>query len=380
MSKNNSEKNIYLQAKRASKVFDIPLSRAKDVVAQSIYRCHDYIDLSRKIRSKSLKASAYPFSKVSPENGEDALAYLNNHVEHLKERFSKCLAKPISQRAFSKSIQRIFGFEAEENLLDDFYSFSNYGWKVYTKIQGNKDTVYYKDFTLNGVMYRLLAVNVITACSFQNNSLNQVQVLYSEFQKYQFPPIAWRRWEEWQEEADIYFNTIGIKDAPQKNAFNSVAKPKNQQQEEFQQNVNKFLTVIKNENLVSKLQTVQMSNFDYLMIGFAVDEGEIVGETLDYYLTDENLHNFKTAFSVGDGTICLEVFEVNEEGKYIGVDIDYYAEAKQCYSAFNDYIEKYIVINKRRYEAFFRPCFEVESDRLNGSTLVTTETCMDKLL
>ena len=113
-----------------------------------------------------------------------------------------------------------------------------------------------------------------------------------------------------------------------------------------------------------------MSNFDYFMIGFAVDEGEIVGEKLDYYLTDENLHNFKTAFSVADETICLEVFEVNEEGKYIGEDIDYYVEVKECYNAFTDYKENYIVINKRRYEAFFRPCFEIESDRHNSRSLV----------
>lgn len=375
MSKISYSKNIYLQAKRASKVLDVPLTKAKDVVAKSIYHCHDFQDLERKFEQNSLKSSVYPFCQISPSDDKASLEYLKSNIEVIGKRLSKLLVKPISYMALTKAILRIFGFKNEGEPLRPPLYFEHNEWRVASNLDENETSVYFKDFYINDVPFRLLAINVITECSFDENSLIELRELHSELIKFPFAPIKWRDCEHWQQSADIYLKKTQSGSNSDVNAFGKVRLPMNAQQAEFQKNVYELLETVEAEYRVDKVRVQQISSLEFYFIGYPIDGSKISSATKSFYLTEEHIFNNKCIFAIGDGVICLELFEHNNDGEYIGEDLDYYQDVSAKFQQFYDVEPGLIIIEGKQYSAFLRSCIGVEFERYYNMPLVLIGDC-----
>lgn len=374
MSKVSYSKNIYLQAKRASKVLDVPLTKAKDVVAKSIYHCHDFQDLERKFEQNSLKSSVYPFCQIFPSDDKASLEYLKSNIEVIGKRLSKLLVKPISYMALTRAILRIFGFKNEGEPLRPSLFFEHNDWSVASHLDENETSIYFKDFYINDVPFRLLAINVITECSFDENSLIEIKKLHSELTKFQFAPIKWRDCEHWQQSADVYLSSRHSGSNSDWNAFGKVSLPMNAQQAEFQKNVYELLEIVETEYRVDKVKVQQISSLEFYFIGYPIDGNEISSPNTSFYLTEEHIFNNKCIFAIGNGVICLELFEHDCDGEYIGEDPDYYHAVSSKLHQFYDVKPDLVVIEGKQYSVFLRSCMRIEFERYHDMPLVLIET------
>lgn len=375
MSKVNFYKNIFLQAKRTSKVFDISLTKAKNLLASAVYQCHDFDDLISKFESNSLKTAVYLYCQLEPKARDEVKAFLKQNFETLSERFSKHLFLPHSQVALIKAIYRIFGLDVQDlvSAVDTNFVFEE--WKIYPDIKGNKDAVFFKDFLLNDTPYRIIAINVVTADSFQNHSAWEIETLRDELAKYRFAPVMWRDWSNWENEATTFFNTIGFGSAPHGESFNMLTQPRNGQQEEFQLILSNLLSSVAKENIVGEMRTVQIGSNYYYVFGYPISRQKITDSYISFYLNSEHIVNEKCFFGIGSGLICLEIFEQNEEGLCISDNIEYFAEFSGVFDSFRDVEFQTITIGGKRYEAFFRPSMSIEYERLFTSSLTPNGEC-----
>lgn len=373
MSKINFSKNIYLQAKRTSKVFDISLTKAKDLLACAVYRCHNFDDLISKFESNSLKKAVYGYCQIEPNASDDVKAFFQKNVDTLSCQFSKYLTAPYSHVALIRAIYRIFGFEVQDVVLAVESSFVFNEWKVYPEIKGNKHTVFFKDLMVNDIPYRIIAVSVVTPDLFQNHSAFEVQTLRDELSKYRYAPIMWRDWNDWEDEANNFFNTIGIGSAPHGEAFNKLVQPKNAQQEEFQFQLSNLISSVAKEQVVGEMMPVQIGNYYYYVFGYPISQDSLTESTMNFYLSNDHILNERCVFGLGSGLICFELFEQSAEGSCISDNIEYFAEFSGVFDCLKNVEFQPITIGGKIYEAFFRPCMTIEYERLYSSSLTLKE-------
>lgn len=356
MPNNNSTKNIFLQAKRASKLLDIPLTKAKDLIANSIYQCHNYEDLLNKLANNSLKASVYPFCKVHPNSGIDAQSHIEKNLDTIAKRFKKFLNVSVEKIPLFTLIWRIFGLQNQSSINQVFPHISLENWQLYPPLSSEENPTSYYDIKINNVPFRILATRIITSCMFTDNSLNELLTLKSEFSKFKFPPIMWSDWKHWQDKALLSFNSIGLGNGPQQPIFEKLAEPKCDFQKTFQDRLYESISALSEEFVGTNIRYCEFDQHMFYIIGFPINNESSTLDYLDIYLTNEHVKNGKCLFNFEDNLLALELFEINNEGEFVGDYDDYYKALSCSLQEFEEAMRKIIVIDGKQYEAYMRPC------------------------
>ncbi|WP_299073711.1 hypothetical protein [uncultured Paraglaciecola sp.] len=351
---NNLTKNIYLQAKRTSKILDIPLTQAKKLIAQSIYQCHDFNDLCNKLDSYSLKASVYPYCKLHPNSDEDSKNHILNNIDILTERLSKYLTAPLCQYSLLDLIWKIFGFHNKARLDQVFPHFPMENWRPYEPVSKDKVSVLYNDFKINNVSFRMLLTKLVCADMFINNTQNELTVLKDELSKFQHAPILWHDFNEWEAKVFSYFNSFGLSEDSRDKMFGKLVEPVTKTQKKFQDTLYKFMQVLTDEFVGTSIRNCDFDQEFLYVVGFPVSERAEMKSCAEFYLTESHINNGKCLFSIGDNIIALELFEVDSEGKYTGDAESYYTELSDVLQKFEGATRQHILINSRRYEAYLR--------------------------
>lgn len=371
MSKNNPAKNIYLQSKRASKIFDIPLSKAKTLIARVVYQCHDFCDLIKKFDNNSLKASVYPFCLIGPHATQELKTFFEKNVDHLCERFSKSLVKPFSYFALLRSVKFIFGLDALSVNLEVQHRFVFNQWGVFEEIEGNKHSIYFKDIKVNDVSYRILAVNVLTADTFDNLTIREISQLRVELTKHALAPIMWQSLKDWEDKILSIFSNSGSESyVVRRERFNDFAQPQNEHQKNFMSQISGILASVRKENTHEELKPVSLGDRRYYVIGYPICEAEFTKSDVHFYATKEHVANNRSVFAIGDGMICLDLFEHDESNTCISENIEYFSEFSAVIGNFKCSSKENIIIDGKLYRAYFRPCSEFEFERFFSVPLV----------
>ncbi|GHE92402.1 hypothetical protein [Thalassotalea profundi] len=354
MSDNNLLKNIFLQAKRASKILDIPLTQSKNLIAQSIYQCHDFSDLCSKLDNYSLKATVYPFCKLNLQSDENSKSHILKNIDTLAEQFSRYLAGPLSQYSLLDLIWKIFGFKNHAQLEDAFPHFSLENWQPYTLVYKDSVSVLYHDFKINSVPFRLLLTRVVNAEMFTNNTQNELLILENELSKFKYTPILWHDWSSWQNTVFSYFNTRDLSQARHGKLFDKLVEPKTKSQKEFEQKVYESMQILADEFVGTSIRNCDFDREFLYIVGFPVSERAELKNYTEFYLTESHINNGKCLLGIGDNILALELFEVDSEGKYTGDAESYYTELSDVLQKFEGATRQHVLINSRRYEAYLR--------------------------
>ena len=356
MSNNNLDKNIFFQAKRASKLLDVSLTKAKDLIANCIYQCHNYEDLLNKLASNSLKASVYPYCKVHPKAGIETQRYIEKNIDSLTQRFKRLLRVPVTEIPLHNLVWKIFGVNNKASLNQVHPHLSLDNWKLYPPLSPEENPVSYCDIKINNVTFKILATRIITPCMFSDNSLNEVLTLKDEFSKYRFPPLMWTDWKHWQDEALIFYNSLGREKSPRMPNFDKFSEPKNNVQKIFQDRLYESMATLFYEFVGTNIQYCELERYMFYIIGFPIENEIEVVDCPDFYLTNEHIQNGKCLFNFEDNLLALELFEINKEGEFVGDDDDYYKALSSSLKQFEEAMTKNIVIDSKQYEAYMRPC------------------------
>lgn len=365
MSESKLSKNIFLQAKRASKLLDCSLTKAKNFIAQAIYQCHDYDDLCSKLESNSLKSIVYPFCHLHPHSSRNSINYLKNNVELLCERFQHFLHKPSSPIPLTNLIWSIFGLSPQRAPLQILPEIFAREWQPCSDLKDPASGIFEYKIRINDVQFRLLAISIVVTDMFIDNTLREHVQLRDEFSKFRFAPIYWKPWINWQDEADIFFNSIGSSPAPRKSSFNRSAEPDSPAQQALQDIVFEALSAIDDEFGCSKIKKSDFNGKAFYFLGFSTHGTEEKLET--FYISENNIINQKCIIKIIDNIVIAELFEVNDSGEYIGDTHEYYERITGVLQKFFDASRNIVVIAGKKYEIYIRSCTDLEFERYCNS-------------
>ncbi|WP_152342781.1 hypothetical protein [Rheinheimera sp. KL1] len=365
MSESNLSKNIFLQAKRASKLLDCSLTKAKNFIAQAIYQCHDYDDLCNKLESNSLKSIVYPFCHLNPHSSKNSINYLKNNVEFLCERFQNFVHKPSSPIPLTNLIWSIFGLSPQKTQLQILPEIFASEWQPSSDLKEPARGIFEYKIKINGVHFKLLAVRIVVTDMFIDNTLREHVQLRDEFSKFRFAPIYWKPWINWQDEADVFFNSIGSSPAPIGTSFNRSADPDSPAKQALQDIVFEALSAIDDEFGCSKIKKSDFNGEAFYFLGFSTNGTEEKVETL--YVSENHIINQKCIIKIRDAIVIAELFEVNDSGEYVGDSHEYYGRISNVLQKFLNASRNIVVIAGKKYEIYIRSCTELEFERYCNS-------------
>jgi hypothetical protein len=365
MSESKLSKNIFLQAKRASKLLDCSLTKSKNFIAQAIYQCHDYDDLCNKLQSNSLKSIVYPFCHLHPHSSKNSINYLKSNVELLCERFQHFVHKPSSPIPLTNLIWGIFGLSPQSAPLQMLPEIFADEWQPCSDLKDPAKGIFEHEIKINDVQFRLLAVRIIVSDMFIDNTLREHVQLRNEFSKYRFAPIHWKPWTRWQDDADAFFNSIGKSPAPKKTSFNLSAQPDTPPQQALQNIVFEALSAIDDEFGCSKIKPSNFNGKVFYFLGFPTDGNTENLET--FYISEDHIINQKCIIKIGDNIVIAELFEVNDCGEYIGESHEYYERITGVLQKFLGASRNTAIIAGKKYEIYIRSCTDLEFERYCNS-------------
>lgn len=359
MSDNNLLNNIFLQAKRTSKILDVPLTKAKDLIARSIYECHDFPDLCSKLKNNGLKASVYQYCKLHPKSAESK-SYIEKNIQVLAERFSRYLAAPFNQMPLLDLIWKIFGFKNQVSLEQVLPHIMLDNWQPYSPVSKDVDSVIYCDIKINNVAFKVLAAKIVTAYMFADSSLNELLVLKNELSRYKFAPILWSTRLSWENEIDAYFGAIRRRGTARDSFFDRLVLPKTIHQKVFQDTLYEAMIVLSQEFAGTNIRYCNFEREAYFVVGFPIFSETASKECSDFYLSRSDIRNGKCLLCFGENILALELFEVNENGDYIGDAEHYYQTLSFSLQLFEGATKEYVMIEGKHYEAYIRSCTDAE--------------------
>lgn len=359
MADHNLLQNIFLQAKRTSKILDVSLTKAKDLIARSIYECHDYQDLCSKLKSNNLKASVYQYCKLHPKSAESK-SYVEKNIQALAERFSRYLTAPFNQLSLLDLIWRIFGFQNQVCLEQVLPSILLDNWQPYSPVSKDVDSVIYCDIKINNVAFKVLAAKIVTAYMFADSSLNELLVLKNELSRYKLAPILWGTRLAWENEIDAYFRAIRRRGEARDSFFDRLVLPKTIHQKVFQDTLYEAMIALSQEFVGTNILYCNFEREAYFVVGFPIFSQTASKECSDFYLSDSDIRNGKCLLCLGENILALELFEVNSAGDYIGDTERYYEALSFSLQLFEDATKEYVVIGGKHYEAYIRSCTDAE--------------------
>lgn len=376
MSDNNLLKNIFLQAKRTSKILDVPLTKSKNLIARSIYECHDYHDLCNKLKSNSLKSSVYQYCKLHPKSDESK-SYIQKNIDVLAERFSRYLTIPLTQLPLLDLVWKIFGFQNQVSLAQVLPHFRLDNWQPYSPVAKEIDSVIYCDFRINNVAFKMLATRIVTAHMFADNSLNELLALKNEFSRYHFAPILWSNRLTWENEIDAYFRSIRRLDAVRDSFFNRLISPKTIHQKAFQDMLYEAMAAISQEFVGTSIRYCDFDREVFYVVGFPMFGEPESKKCSDIYLTGSDIRNGKCLLSIGENILALELFEVNENGDFIGEADHYYQTLSHSLQQFEEAIRAYLMIDGKHYVPYIRPCTYAEYALYRNTAIALADDSLD---
>lgn len=362
MSDNNLSKNIFLQSKRASKLLDLPLSKSKDLIAKAIYQSHDWEDLNKKLKSNSLKSTVFPFAKIHPNSDKKLICFLENNIGNLLERFSKFLLTPVSPLPLLDLIWKIFGFSKRGNLSQCEPHIILNKWRQVADICDQHDTVIYSTCKINNVTYKVVLARAVSACSFANNTVNEVRELKEEFSKAKLAPLMWAGFDNWQHAVDVYFKSVDSSPDAFQAAFKPVFSQRNRIQKKFEDQFSACLEIVLDENLMSPLELIEANECMYYAIGYPINDSTEKVPAGELYLTDDHIINGKCVIGLADNILCIELIELNERFERVDTQDEYYSSLSDAMREFEDSIYSPIIIAGKHFEAYIRPCTAIEYD------------------
>ncbi len=365
MSESNLSKNIFLQAKRASKLLDCSLTKAKNFIAQAIYQCHDYDDLCNKLESNSLKSIVYPFCHLNPHSSRNSINYLKNNVEFLCERFQNFVHKQSSPIPLTNLIWSIFGLPPQRTQLQILPEIFASKWQPCSDLKEPARGIFEYKIKINDVQFKLLAVSIVVTDMFIDNTLREHVQLRDEFSKFRFAPIYWKPWINWQDEADVFFNSIGSSPASKKSSFNRSAEPNSPAQQVLQDIVFEALSAIDDEFGCSKIKKSDFNGDAFYFLGFSTHDTE--EELENFYISENNITNQKFIIKIIDDIVIAELFEVNDSGEYIGESLEYYERITGVFQKFIAASRNVLTIAGKKYEIYIRSCTDLEFERYCNS-------------
>lgn len=171
MSSNIFLKNIFFQARRASKELNIPLTCSKDIIAKSIYQCHDFNDLCNKFANNSLKASVYPYCQIHPNSRVDAKRYIEKNIATITNRLSKLIFDQNKKVLIKDLVWKIFGFSYNHSICENIPCVEINNWNAYRPVSNDTNTVMYLDCKINNVPFKVLATQIVTARTFVKSNV-----------------------------------------------------------------------------------------------------------------------------------------------------------------------------------------------------------------
>ncbi|WP_233080256.1 hypothetical protein [Rheinheimera soli] len=359
MSDNNLLKNIFLQAKRTSKILDVPLTKAKDLIARSIYECHDFRDLSSKLKNNGLKASVYQYCKLHPKSAESK-SHVQNNIQLLAERFSRYLTAPLTQMPLLDLVWKIFGFQNQVSLEQILPSILLDDWKPYSPVSKDVDSVIYCDIRINNIAFKVLAAKIVTAYMFADSSLNELLALKHELSRYKFAPIMWSTRLSWENEIEAYFGAIRRRGTARDSFFDRLVLPKTIHQKVFQDTLYEAMIALSQEFAGTNIRYCNFGRETYFAVGFPIFAQTASKQCSDFYLSCGDIRNGKCLLCLGDNILALELFEVNADGDFIGDAEHYYQTLSFSLQLFEDATKEYVMIDGKHYEAYIRSCTDAE--------------------
>lgn len=358
MCANNLSKNIFLQCKRASKLLDLPLSKAKDLISIVVYQCHNFEDLSQKLSKNGLKPSVFPFCKIHPKSDEKLFLYLESKMDCLSERFSEFLITSVNPQPLYHLIWKIFGIEPSSVLAQNQVSISLKRWLDDTYLAGEQHTVVFTYCKINDVPFKIVATKVVTPNMFSCNTLSEIRQLSEEFSAFKFYPILWKNWHDWQTATDVYFNSVNMNPTAFERIFSKLITEKNGLEESYEAMLFDCLKVVSEENVGTSLRCVSFDEDSYYVVGYPVADIPNSEECEELYLSSSHIKNGKCLIALDDNLVCLDLFDTKDKP----VSSDYGHLLPDAMSEFEDQAIKYIVIDGISYEAYLRPATEAEFD------------------
>lgn len=177
----------------------------------------------------------------------------------------------------------------------------------------------------------------------------------------------------WRHEVHQYVNASSTQSILCESNFDKIAKPKNLHQMAFQHTLYEAITAISEEFFDTDIRYSDVATEMFYIIGFSMFDEPKSEKYHEFYLTDNDIKNGKCIFIFGDNILCLDLFEVNQDDDYIGHSDKYYKAMTYSLQQFEEAMQKHIVINNKRYEAYMRQCTHAEYILYRNSAIVFNE-------
>jgi len=158
---NTPLENIKAQSNRLARIQKIQLSEAYEIISWAFYHCPNYQDLRSRLDNVSIKSRWFELAKITKDSPASDFSTFTNVIPVLVDRLSSRLLCNTNRQGMIDLIYKIFDFsKCEDSFNMLFPSFTTNGWKPLPQISPTTKSILESHIKLNGVLYRLLAVNM----------------------------------------------------------------------------------------------------------------------------------------------------------------------------------------------------------------------------
>lgn len=155
-------KNVKKQAQNLSRLQNIQLSEAYEIIAWAIYHCPNYQDLRRRILSSSNQSQWFELATLNSQSSGRELKKLKSVLPVLVDRLNSRILCNTNRLGLTEKIFEIFDLPKQEKIFDSLFLNLSEGseWKDLNIDRCPDLTVLESKLWLNKICYRLLAFNV----------------------------------------------------------------------------------------------------------------------------------------------------------------------------------------------------------------------------
>lgn len=201
--------NISRQAKRLSSHFNLKHSHAQKVLAQALYRCASWQDLTARLKTRQLDKHILMLASLPKSEG--AKSYFSEHIGKLSRSISQHMLTNSNLVGLHEAMRYVFGVPGKPvDLLDIIPAIPISGWES-LEIGPDPGAVIGTNICLNGVPLRLIGTRVYMPM-YMNfgedvNCPPEMAVPYGESLK-----VIWTNPNVWAEAAYHYLSSAGDED------------------------------------------------------------------------------------------------------------------------------------------------------------------------
>lgn len=169
--------NIRSQARNLARINRIKLASAYEIIAWVIYHCPNYQDLLNRLSDTTQTSRWFVYAALCPSSPASLLFEFKNVVPKFVERLSSRLLCNTNRFGLTKQIYQIFGLTPPDDVYESLFpQLNSTGWKLLDEEHHDSSQTLNTYVKVNGVTYRLIAVNLFMPEFWPNLTPTQRQI------------------------------------------------------------------------------------------------------------------------------------------------------------------------------------------------------------